>query len=248
MRQNYATALTKDYLEYLGITEVSEDGTKIMKGDKELTQNNDGRYKLITLYDPAIRKATPEKLRTNTTGQLHIGVHRVVYCWFNKIIPTGMVIDHINSDKLDNRLENLQLLTPKENLSKERIESTRELKCKLDQPRSYFEDKLKTYAALYANAKLEHNAKEAHKQRSNIAQTRAKLRYYDNHKEEANQMTEFKKDLLELAYWKKVFKDEGNKRLWHECCTIEKMVKTKGTDAWVAVKHALEVIHEHFGR
>lgn len=62
MAKNYASALTRDYLEYLGITEVSKDGTKIMKGEQELTQHYDGRYKQITLYDPAVRKATPVKL------------------------------------------------------------------------------------------------------------------------------------------------------------------------------------------
>ena len=219
-----------------------------MKGDKELKQHYDGRYKLVTLYDPAIRKACPKELRTNTTGQLHIGVHRIVYCWFNRIIPTGMVIDHCNSIKTDNRLENLQLFTPQENVTKERPESNREVYCKLDRPRSYYEEKLNKYEALYETAKQNHDAEEAHKQRSNVANIRSRLRYYDSHTKEVNNLTEFNKDLKELKSWKKAFKESKSKKLWHECCTIEKMVKKQGIEAWPAVKHALDVIHTHFGR
>lgn len=249
MSQTYAKHLTRDYLEYLGITEVSEDGTKIMKGDKELNQHFDGHYKLITLYDPAIRQACPVELRTNTTGQIHFGVHRIVYCWYNRIIPTGLVIDHLNSDKTDNRLQNLQLLTPKDNVNKERPESTTEIKCKLDRPRSYYEEKLAKYEKLYELAKATKDAEKAHHLRSNIAQTRARLRYYDNHTEEVNNMTEYKKDLMELKSWKKHFKAAGNKAMWKECLKVEKVIKEKSQDdAALIVEHALEVIHNHFGR
>lgn len=248
MRQTYGTQLTRDYLEYLGITEVSDDGTKIMKGDKELKQHCDGRYNLISLYDPAIRQACPAELRTNSTGQIHLGVHRVVYCWFNKIIPAGMVIDHRNSDKLDNRLENLQLFTPKENINKEKEVSTREIPCKMDRPRIYYEEKLAKYEALYEAAKCEHRAEEAHKQRTNIANIKARLRYYDNHIKEVNEMTELKKDLAELASWKKFFKETGKKAMWHECLRVEKVLKTKNAeDKAIIVKHALDVLHGNFG-
>jgi hypothetical protein len=244
----YATHLTRDYLEYLGITEVSKDGTKIMKGDKEITQHYDGRYNLITLYDPAIRQATPIELRTNTTGQIHFGVHRIVYCWYNRIIPNGIVIDHINSNKLDNSIDNLQMLTPKENVNKERPESTKEMPCKLNKPRSFYENKLAEYEKLYETAKANKEADRAHNLRSNIAQTRARLRYYDNHKKEVTEMTEFQKDCLELASWKKNFKLDGNKSMWHECCKVEKVIKEKKEAAAPIVKHALEVLHRTFGR
>ena len=49
-----------------------------------------------------------------------IGVHRIVYTWFNGFIPNGLIVDHINNNKFDNRIENLQLLTPKQNLFKAR--------------------------------------------------------------------------------------------------------------------------------
>ena len=44
-------------------------------------------------------------------------VHRLVYEAFCGEIPDGLVVNHINEDKTDNRLENLNLLTPKENLT-----------------------------------------------------------------------------------------------------------------------------------
>jgi len=45
-------------------------------------------------------------------------VHRLVYETFVGPIPEGFVVDHINDIKDDNTLENLQLLTPSENLLK----------------------------------------------------------------------------------------------------------------------------------
>lgn len=45
-------------------------------------------------------------------------VHRFVWECFNNMIPDGMVIDHINDDKTDNRLCNLQLMSQQENCKK----------------------------------------------------------------------------------------------------------------------------------
>ena len=46
-------------------------------------------------------------------------IHRFVWeCFFNGNIPDDKVIDHINDIKDDNRLCNLQLVTPKENVKK----------------------------------------------------------------------------------------------------------------------------------
>lgn len=42
-------------------------------------------------------------------------VHRIIYETFKGEIPDGMEIDHINTIKTDNRLENLRLVTHKEN-------------------------------------------------------------------------------------------------------------------------------------
>lgn len=48
------------------------------------------------------------------TGKV-VRAHRFIWYFFFGEIPKHLVIDHKNSDKTDNRLTNLRLLTPKEN-------------------------------------------------------------------------------------------------------------------------------------
>ena len=44
-------------------------------------------------------------------------IHRLVYETFIGEIPQGIQVNHINEVKTDNRLENLNLMTPKENIN-----------------------------------------------------------------------------------------------------------------------------------
>lgn len=44
-------------------------------------------------------------------------VHRLVVIAFIGDIPKGMVVNHLNEDKLDNRLSNLEVVTQKENIN-----------------------------------------------------------------------------------------------------------------------------------
>lgn len=53
-------------------------------------------------------------LRKNGNGK-NLYVARLVWEAFNGPIPEGMQVNHINEDKNNNRLENLNLTTPKEN-------------------------------------------------------------------------------------------------------------------------------------
>lgn len=50
-------------------------------------------------------------------GRKWIGIHRLVYMTFvNPVIPEGMEVNHINGRKLNNCLDNLELVTHKENM------------------------------------------------------------------------------------------------------------------------------------
>ena len=93
-------------------------------------------YRHITLTPccPIIR--TPESTKLIHQGRLipMVGILRVtrgesvlskcetevIISWISQhgVIPEGYCIDHINNDKADNRISNLQLLTPEQNSSK----------------------------------------------------------------------------------------------------------------------------------
>ena len=267
----YAKKLTKADLIADGITDITKEG-RVFKGNKEifphwLPNKKTGDYLGIFIYErdseghlikgkDKIKKYTRKDGSIGETTSWHaklrtIGLHRAIWAWYYNEVPEGFVVDHINNQHStleDYHLTNLQLLTPKQNLAKDKAPSTRELKCQLNKPRSFYEDKLKKFEALYESAKLNKDAEEAHKLRANIAQTKARLRYYDNHKKEVPEMTEFQKDLLELAGWKKHFKETKNMSMWRECIKVEKAVKAKKEEAAVIVRHALEVLHNTFRR
>lgn len=65
----------------------------------KLTQDKDG-YFFIGVQKPKVTK---------------VKVHRLVFETFVSEIPQGYEIDHINTIRDDNKLENLRLCTPKEN-------------------------------------------------------------------------------------------------------------------------------------
>ena len=55
-------------------------------------------------------------LHKNSIGKRYY-VHRLVWEAFNGQIPENMQVNHINEIKTDNRLSNLNLMTPKENIN-----------------------------------------------------------------------------------------------------------------------------------
>lgn len=77
-----------------------------------------------------VKLDTPRELGfKHPSGYIHVNlsangakkqvrVHRIVYIAAHGGIPSGMVVDHINGIKDDNRLCNLQLLTPEDNSRK----------------------------------------------------------------------------------------------------------------------------------
>lgn len=108
----------KPVIGYEGLYEVSNIGRvrKVNKTRLRKLQITKKGY-----YCVALCKNGKKKLFT---------VHRLVVMAFIGAIPKGMVVNHINENKLDNRVENLEIVTQKQNLSHgtrpERVSKTME--------------------------------------------------------------------------------------------------------------------------
>ena len=180
----YAKEITREYLESLGVRDVFPLLHRCyLNTDKEGPRIKDalydGHYYIMQLYDPNVRAKVDPSKRDFHDGEIYIPFHRLVYAWFKGKVPTGMVVDHIDDDKLNNDPNNLQLLTPAENIAKNRPGvNTREIKCKLSRPLAYYETELEIAIEEYELAKNKGDAIKAHRMRSMISYRRAQIRYY----------------------------------------------------------------------
>ena len=200
-RKPYASRLTKEMLVKSGYELITEDGT-VFKNGKQIfpIQNKKTGYLVLYIYDfdedgnkikvPTTRTFKWCKKPTDTYNyrQRTVGLHRAMWAWLYGVVEEGYIIDHRNNKHTsieDYHISNLQLISQKENSIKDRKASTYELKCRLDRPISYYEDKLAYYEDLYKKAVKKGDQKEARKQRSNTFNQRAKIRYWLSHKAEA---------------------------------------------------------------
>lgn len=71
---------------------------------KELTGSIVNGYRVVSIRNGATK--------------LQCRIHRIIWISQNGVLPDGYCIDHINNDKQDNRIENLQILTHAENSTK----------------------------------------------------------------------------------------------------------------------------------
>ena len=200
-RKPYASRLTKEMLIANGIELITEDGT-IIKNGKQIFpyQNKKSGYLMLNLYEldedgnkikiPIIRICKGRKKPTNTYvyKMMQVGLHRAMWAWIYGVVEEGWVIDHRSNKHTsieDYNINNLQIISQRENSIKDRRASTKEIKCRLDKPISYYEDKLAYYEDLCQKATKDGNKKEIHKQGNNIYYQRAKIRYWLSHKAEA---------------------------------------------------------------
>lgn len=206
---NYAQRLTKEDLINYGIKDIWYDANEakyhiISNTGNEFKAHNDkqSNYLALNLYVlddngdrikiPTTRKYKGAKKETDTyVYKLKtITLHRIVWAWFKGEVPEGYIVDHKNNKHAthyDNRLENLQLLTPAENLAKDRPNSVRtEIHCDMTKPLEYYIDQYNYWTLEYQKEKEERSSytEYAHKCRSNYSVYRKKIRYWFKHQNE----------------------------------------------------------------
>lgn len=198
---DYATELTKEDLQRFGVVNVDLENLIVYGAHGPFAcsiNNNSGYYTIHFTYrdknGEAIKIPYKRKVKREDGTvyekdafyykQIPITLSRVLWAWDKGIAHAGMVIDHQNNhhDKLeDYKIGNLQEIWPWQNVVKDAdYKNKRELPTK--KPLSYWEEKLVKYTAEYQEAKAIKDAIWAHRARSNVANTRAHIRYLVNNK------------------------------------------------------------------
>ena len=108
----------QDILGYEGIYQVSNEG-QVRSLDRMVKHQKGG---LQTVKGKILKPSTTPKgyqhvILCKNGKAKNFFVHRLVYAAFCGEIPEGLVVNHINEVKTDNRLENLNLMTQKENIN-----------------------------------------------------------------------------------------------------------------------------------
>lgn len=88
--------------------------TNIFKKDKTKTVTHRGYKQVDVCNDEGIKK--------------HMRVHRLVYMAHKGVIPEGMQINHKDENKANNCIDNLELMTNKENWKVESFPTLRDIK------------------------------------------------------------------------------------------------------------------------
>lgn len=186
MRKNYASKLTIEMLLKSGITEITRDG-RVFCGSKEKRFNTfkNNKYKTFNICSFDENGNKIKRYTDNSPGhyvykETAVSLHRAMWAWFYGEAPEGYIVDHIDNNYLNNTIENLQLLTPAENVRKGRKANGLKTNYIPAMKRSgYTKEEILTkidyYTALYEKAKQEHDAEKAHKLRTNISQWRRRL-------------------------------------------------------------------------
>lgn len=214
----YNSRLTKQDLIDYGIDEITEEGYVYRNGKLvPLSRNNRG-YLTFTAHKGSDYKT--------------ITLSRAIWAWFKGEVPEGMVVDHVDNSHRhiqDYRLENLQCITQKANVNKDKPREAKPLKCDMHKPRGFYEAKLDKYEGLYKTARQEGDQEACHKWRTYVSQARARLKYWDAHadeygshhwreeqkKELKSQIADLFKEIEEQKENNIVCKENGWNYFWH---------------------------------
>lgn len=105
----------KDVLGYEGYYMVSNFGRVKSLSRYVMGRGNSLKPLPEKILKPAIRKGYYFVVLSKNNHTKKCSIHRLVWEAFNGPIPEDMQVNHINENKTDNRLENLNLLTSGDN-------------------------------------------------------------------------------------------------------------------------------------
>lgn len=130
---------------------------------------------VIYYWDKNKDKLMQRTMSDNGNGYLRVNtkigkqfVHRIIYETFVGPIPSGMELDHEDTNKYNNRLDNLKLVTHKENCNNSRTRKHNS-DAKKGKPTSEFGRKFKEHYCItrYQNLKLYHREQKWYHRHNN---------------------------------------------------------------------------------
>ena len=132
MKRAMYRKLTKAMLQEWGVESIDwDDENKTWLIDRYWFKNNSKEKRHVNIsISVAVCKhkyTQDKKYPIVTMGYkcktICLPLARIIYAWFNGEVPEGLVVDHINNDPFDNRVENLQIMTQAKNLEKRYVDN-----------------------------------------------------------------------------------------------------------------------------
>ena len=134
MKRKLYKKLTKEMLQEWGIESISWDQDNNEWWIDRYWYNTKGTVKMhkklaistaVCKHKFTQDKKYPIVSFSYKCKMISLPLARIIYAWFNNEVPDGMVVDHIDNNPFNNRVNNLQIMTQAKNLEKRYVDNKR---------------------------------------------------------------------------------------------------------------------------